>query len=115
MDLVRDILLEVEENDNGRAMAYEFGEVELKKIHHINLLIQAGLLVRIDKSRSEHRAKVQLTWEGHDFVDAVRDKTIWEKTKSTAKNAGGWTLGTLLDIAKKHLTSEAADLLSSAS
>jgi hypothetical protein len=41
-----------------------------------------------------------ITWQGHDFIDSVRDDKIWAETKDTAKKAGGWTLSLLSEIAK---------------
>jgi hypothetical protein len=44
-----------------------------------------------------------LSWQAHDFVDAVRDEQIWQRTKEGALNAGGWTLELLTDLAKGFL------------
>ncbi len=41
-----------------------------------------------------------LTWEGHDFLDSVRDPKIWAKTKDGALAAGGFTVDLLKDLAK---------------
>jgi hypothetical protein len=41
-----------------------------------------------------------LTWEGHDFLDSVRDPKIWAKTKSGALAAGGFTVDLLKELAK---------------
>jgi hypothetical protein len=30
-----------------------------------------------------------LTWEGHEFLDAARNETVWNSTKETAKQYGG--------------------------
>lgn len=42
----------------------------------------------------------RLTWEGHDFVDAVRDNDIWKKTRQGANAAGGFSVDLLKDLAK---------------
>lgn len=41
-----------------------------------------------------------LTWQGHDFVDTVRDPEIWSKTKQGADAIRGWSIDTLKEIAK---------------
>ena len=41
-----------------------------------------------------------LTWNGHDFLDSIRDPKIWAKTKSGAAAAGGFTVDLLKDLAK---------------
>ncbi len=40
-----------------------------------------------------------LTWQGHEFLDAVRDKDIWTKTLDVAKQGGTNSLSALFDIA----------------
>jgi hypothetical protein len=47
---------------------------------------------------------LQLTWEGHEFLDAARDEGNWEKAKDVAAKAGGWTLSVLKDILVKIIT-----------
>jgi hypothetical protein len=42
----------------------------------------------------------RLTWEGHEFVDAVRDPEVWAKTKKGAEQVKGFTLDLLKDLAK---------------
>jgi hypothetical protein len=32
---------------------------------------------------------VNLTWEGHDFIAAARNDTIWSHAKEKAKSVGG--------------------------
>ncbi len=30
-----------------------------------------------------------MTWEGHDFLDAIRNDTIWNRVKATVTEKGG--------------------------
>ncbi len=48
----------------------------------------------------------RLTWEGHDFVDAVRDDEIWRKTKAGAEQAGGLTFDLVKDLAKGFIKTQ---------
>jgi Hypothetical protein (DUF2513) len=41
-----------------------------------------------------------LTWEGHNFVDSVRDDAIWHEAKEGAKKAGSLSLELLGALAK---------------
>jgi Hypothetical protein (DUF2513) len=41
----------------------------------------------------------RLTWEGHDFLDAIRDPEIWCKTKSGAEEVGSFTFDLLKELA----------------
>ncbi|MFG1375448.1 DUF2513 domain-containing protein [Xanthobacter autotrophicus] len=43
---------------------------------------------------------LRLTWQGHDFIDSVRDPKVWENTKNGATAAGGFTVDLLRDLAK---------------
>ena len=51
----------------------------------------------------------QLTWSGHDFVDAVRDDEIWGKTRQGAKAAGGFSVDLLKDLAKGFIRKKIAE------
>lgn len=86
MDLVRQILLEVEQ----KIGALDAKEIEIEGAepntvnYHVGLLVDAGLL-RAENVTSMGRLEylVQgLTWEGHEFLDASRNSQIWEKAKA---------------------------------
>ena len=44
-----------------------------------------------------------MTMAGHDFLDAIRDQSVWDKTKNRIGQAGGWTLDIVLAVAKEEL------------
>ena len=53
--------------------------------YHMALLIEAGL-VQGHMSQSigpsvKHFMASRLSWQGHEFLDAIRNDTIWNKTK----------------------------------
>ena len=41
-----------------------------------------------------------LTYSGHEFLNTVRSKSVWEKTKSAVEAIGGASLPVILDAAK---------------
>lgn len=41
-----------------------------------------------------------LTFLGHEFLNTIRSDSIWEKTKTTAKKAGVFSLKAIFDIGK---------------
>lgn len=43
----------------------------------------------------------RLTWEGHEFLDKIREDTIWNKTKDTIVDKG---LPFVFDIVKSAST-----------
>lgn len=92
MDLVRTILLAAEDAPPGGS-DLEFEGHDLKTVaYHVDLLEEAGYLVG-DNIRSEGgvvgAGVERLTWEGHEFLDAVRDDTVWRRTKERVSRAVG--------------------------
>lgn len=42
-----------------------------------------------------------ITWKGHEFLDAIRDDKVWSKTKKVASTFSSVSLGILQTIASK--------------
>jgi len=104
MDLVRKILLELEDTP------YELGGFDLELegyspdqiSYHVMLLNEAGLIEANDLSnlsRTEWRPK-RLTWAGHEFIEASRDESRWEKAKNIMKEKGS---GMVFDVLRSVL------------
>jgi hypothetical protein len=55
---------------------------------------------------------LELTWAGQDFLESIRDPTVWENTKQGAKKLGGVSLDIFIGIAKAYLKAEAKKRLS---
>jgi hypothetical protein len=94
MDLVRDIMLKVESLPAGPPVLYRMGEVEdLVLLNHLEMLIEAGLvrgkISRSQGSRGDVIGISTLTWEGHEWIDVVRDSQVWDETKTTLLESGG--------------------------
>ena len=45
-----------------------------------------------------------LTYEGHQFLDTVRENKVWRKTKDIIGSAGGASLSIIKSIATEYLT-----------
>ena len=104
MDLARKILLEVEDKDDFSSWLVpdieEYTKLEI--YYHIKLLIQAGLAEGKDLSSDSDEWVVEtLTSAGHDFLDASRNDTIWNKAKDSIKSKG---LSLTFDLLKVALT-----------
>jgi hypothetical protein len=110
MDLIRTILLKIEADPKfDSAYFHSVGATRLgitdhtdaEVIYHVAMLVDAGLLVGNARMATGGTVMVsKLSWPGHDFLDSVRDPTIWEKTKKGANDAGGFTVELLKDLAK---------------
>jgi hypothetical protein len=59
--------------------------------YHVIIMGEAGLLVVIDESTLAGIAAipVRLTWAGYEFIESVRDDTVWKNVKTQAEKAGG--------------------------
>ncbi len=106
MDLIR-LLLMRSEDDKDAATACEKFKVE-ERSYHVQLLIDAGLVegfVRRNPRGAFTGAVVsRLTWAGHDFLQSVRDDTIWNKAKEQVLKPGAsWTFDILKEWAKYEL------------
>lgn len=92
-NLIREILLVVEESINdlhSSGMEFE-GHTRSQIDYNIELLWDAGWVKGID-ARSMvgfELMNMQLTWEGHDFLDNIRDEGIWAKVVDKLKSVSG--------------------------
>jgi len=105
MNLIRDILLAVERNPSPTEMMQElevpgFNDDDVH--YHVELLAKSGMLTAHERQAIGLYAwhPIALTWEGHDFLDAVRDPDVWAKTQKGAEAAKGFTVDLLKDLAK---------------
>ena len=112
MDLVRQILLTIEErydpqDSSGLAQSFIFtseGEYSESEIdYNLSLLIEAGLVNGSGSWSSGgtyHVAVSGLTWEGHDFLDAIRQDVVWQGVQEKAKQAGLSVVRLPFDVVK---------------
>ncbi len=112
MDLIRKILFEIEQRPplKGRFVPVELeGYTEDVINYHVMLLDEAGLIKA--QNLTSHSGglyvPVRLTWQGHEFLDAARDDTRWNKTKDTMTKAGGFVFevgkALLIELMKQQL------------
>lgn len=93
MDLIRTILLELEEADPTQGW-YEItipGRSEVEIAYHVRLMDEAGLIDAQDLSSNSGlvwKAK-RLTYDGHEFLDAARNDTLWNKAKDKVLSSAG--------------------------
>ena len=72
------------------------------------LLVEAGLLKGqqppLRRLGTPMWTDLDLTWAGHDFVDAIRDPQIWNETRKGLEYAGSFTLDLVKALAKGFIT-----------
>lgn len=107
LDLIREILLAVEDFpdcvDRRSIKNLPISEKHDESLlqYHLLLLREAGL---IDAWELKSQASIpdirpiRLTWAGHEFLDAARDKNRWQEARKVAQSVGGMTLSGVKDI-----------------
>ena len=110
LDLCLEILRHIETGNGEQCMALKTAEAIGKDASEVSyncfLLLDAGLLAGKDFSTLAAKDVMisRLTWQGHEFLDAARDQTHWEKAKDVAhKSSGGF------EIVRSVLSSLAAE------
>src|ERR1035437_5073244 len=107
MTLVRDILVFVEAQPAGLLIQSIPLTCDDNNViaEHVRLMIQAGLLdgkAMVDREQGSHFLIEGLTWEGNDFLQAIRNDTVWKKLLGKAKELGGaMTLELAKELGKK--------------
>lgn len=106
LDLIRKIILAVEDLPTGTVLhdikveGYSPAEIG----YHSYLIVDAGLAkgndVQTLSDTSPNWQILQLTSEGHEFAEAARNETTWNKAKGIVKEKGG---GATLDVMKQVL------------
>lgn len=96
-DLVRSLLLDLE-NSSEAAIYVDFEHGD-EAVHQLRIMLDAGFIRGKDKGFGTVYVE-RLTWEGHDFLDAVRDDGVWSKTKSkVSKGVGSASLEVVRAVA----------------
>ena len=104
MDLVRKILLELEDTPYGlggfdlELEGYSPDQIS----YHVMLLNEAELIEANDLSTfgGPKWTPKRLTWAGHEFIEASRDESRWEKAKNIMKEKGS---GMAFDVLRSVL------------
>ncbi len=106
MDVVRDVLCKISEakgKPSYKILIEGMSEEDAKTVlYHVELLNQAGLVTGVQLA--VHGFKIwenlDLTWSGHEFVDAVSDSEVWTETKKGIEGVGSFTFDLVKDLAK---------------
>lgn len=108
MDLMRKILFKIEEIFPAGDLVIHGvpldGYDKLLIADHCQLLFEAGLINAYKPQRGGQGAKVlfysvgNLTNSGYDFLDKIREDTVWNRTKTIIKDKG---LPMVVDVIKE--------------
>lgn len=113
MDLVRTIVRAYEGEPAARfeVAQLEGGDEGRAKVdHHEAILEDAGYLCTYRMYGAEREAHggqfapmslpTRLTWQGHEFLAAMQDDSLWEQAKQIIKPGMSWTTGLLFEWLK---------------
>lgn len=116
MDLVRTILLALADSDEPLWSTNLATDEYSRDVigYHFLILDEAGLIMANVKAAGDDPYYIavasRLTWEGNDFLDAVRDESIWKRVRSTI---GKITGGASFEVFKTVASSLALDAIKS--
>lgn len=116
-DCVRDILLWVEKNVSLKPIrtdtvvnSLDSNWTDDELVYCIIQLNEAELLdggASMSNSGISINEIKKITWKGHEYLDNIRDDTIWRKTKKTVfSKVGSASLSIVSSVAAKILSTE---------
>ncbi|WP_168193860.1 DUF2513 domain-containing protein [Lysinibacillus sp. SGAir0095] len=107
MELIRELLFLIEAQDSIHSQLKIPEEMDRNYVvYQLNLMEQAGLTENNIRYASDQPFYIhsQLTWPGHDFLDSIRNESIWQKSKDSLKSKGlelgQVSFGILTDLVK---------------
>lgn len=109
MDLARDLLIQIEKSPRGLSSSMlipRTDERKDEKYYLLDKMIEANLVCgsnAIVIGNHKERMNIEMTWDGHDFLDNIRDTEIWSMTKKGAGDAGSLSFDLLKALAKGYL------------
>ena len=104
LDLLRNILLRIEDTDVSKKLTYRsFSDLcddDEMILLHIELLMDAGFILAVDESASNEPdyTIARITFAGYEYLDTVRDESHWKDVKEKLLPLGG---SATIDIVKE--------------
>ena len=108
MELVRKIMFKIEEDYSGTPIrTFQIDGYDMITVaEHCRLMNEYGLIDKYNAFGADYIPVLafsvgNLTWEGYDFLDKVRQDTVWNKTKDVITKQG---LPMIFDVIKEVST-----------
>lgn len=114
MDLIRNILIRAETASYGTLSEKDFSDAGFEEqivVGHFKLLEEAGLVeaefLTLETLGVVGGTVSRLTWSGHDYLDTIRNETVWKRTKKlVSEKAGSVPFSIIQTIAAKFLLAQ---------
>jgi len=110
---VRDLMLYIEDNLEYGYRLYvnelKLGNYEQQTIvYSADKLYEAGYIEALKKKTIDSdlpQIEVKaITWEGHQFLDNIRDNKVWENTKNILSKFSSVSIGIISNVASQVIT-----------
>jgi hypothetical protein len=105
MDAIRKIVLAAKDAD--KQITNLEGVDQQTFMNSVALLHEAGLVhaaIRESHGTAQAALLFRLTWNGHEFADAIKDESLWNKAREVVlKPAAGWTFSILTEYLKAQI------------
>ncbi len=105
MDFVRDLLLRIANAevaiDSDELLPQDPDDADRAKlVQHLLMLTEEAGFVKGEHIGEDEWVDLDLTWNGHEFLDHIRDPEMWRQTKAGATKIGDWSLKAIGSIAE---------------
>lgn len=112
-ECIRVILLDIEstttfsdiynyDEDEPSDLLKPFSSEEV--LYHIRQAYASGLITKPEWYYDGACSVADLTPNGHEFLNNIRQDNNWNKTKEVAKSVGSTSIGVLVDISKNVIS-----------
>jgi len=99
LDLIREILLQMESSESVHTDPAPPEGCDWDRCQeHLRLLEEAGF-IDIGADTNDGISDCRLTFDGHQYLNAVRDGSVWSKVKKIAAPFGGVPIAVIRDLA----------------
>ena len=104
LDLIRKILLAAEGFEDEEYPKLE-GYSEQLIDYHLELLDDAGFveLKRLSTLQETYYSIVRLTWDGHEYLDAIRPDDVWDGVQKKLAKVGSASLPIVKELGEAVL------------
>ena len=107
MDLVRQILLAIEEAPGFAPTLQIDGYTDEQIGYHVIIMIEASLIHGADVTGDGDSGPMgipsRLTWRGHEFIDAARDPSRWQQAKDAIGTIGGASIPVWISLLTAYM------------
>lgn len=109
LELVRKILLRVEQREHVEPKFLISGYDENLVSYHVAIMEQAGLvdaIVHKMLNGTMEGIPIRMTWQGHEWLDLARNNNVWKKAKKLIKDKAGSAGFEITKVVLTHMVKE---------